>query len=159
MKLIYVAGPLFSVAERVFNSSLKARLLPYANVFLPQEDGGLVCDLVSQGATPIDAARSVFQMDLAAIHRCDVLLIVMDGRSIDEGAAVELGIAYSLGKLCVGLQTDSRRLLGTRNNPMVDCSLHAYFTSEQELISWVSSNLNSQRRASDSISTPSRPSV
>ncbi len=139
--LVYVAAPLFNVAEREFNARLKLSLLPHIDVFLPQEDGGLIGELVANGASAIEAASSVFAMDVAAIRRCDALLIVMDGRSIDEGASVELGIAYALGKLCVGLQTDVRRLILGRNNPMIDCALDAVFASEATLVNWMATRL------------------
>jgi len=136
--LVYLAGPLFSSAERAFNARLKSNLLPYVNVFLPQEDGGLVRELVAAGAAAHDAARAVFEMDLAAIRKCDLLLLVMDGRVIDEGASVELGVAFALGKECVGLQTDSRRMLLDRNNPMIDCALSQVFHDEVLLFNWAS---------------------
>lgn len=139
--LIYVAAPLFSCAERTFNASLKDRLSVDFDVFLPQEDGGLVADFVTRGASPRDAALAVFDIDLSAVRRCNALIIVMDGRAIDEGACVELGIAYSLGKICVGLQTDARRLLFGRNNPMIDCALNAVFTSEEALMPWMRTHI------------------
>ena len=135
--LAYIAAPLFCVSEREFNARLKRVLLPYVEVFLPQEDGGLMTELVATGASSGDAAAAVFAMDVTAIRRCDMLLIVLDGRVVDEGASVELGIAYALGKKCIGLQTDVRRLTMGRNNPMVECSLSAVFTSEASLVSWL----------------------
>lgn len=43
----------------------------------------------------------------------------MDGRGPDEGACVEIGIGYALGKECVGLKSDVRGLFGGCDNPMV----------------------------------------
>ena len=34
--------------------------------------------------------------------------MVLDGRIPDEGACVELGIAYANGKRCYGVKTDAR---------------------------------------------------
>ena len=48
-KKIYVAGPLFSEAERTFNSKLKEQLGEFIDVYLPQEDGGLLVGMISQG--------------------------------------------------------------------------------------------------------------
>jgi len=135
-RLVYVAAPLFNVAEREFNARLKRNLLTHTDVFLPQEDGGLIAELVANGASASEAAASVFAIDVAAIRRCDALLLVMDGRTIDEGASVELGIAYALKKLCIGLQTDVRRLVLGRNNPMIDCALDVVFASEAALVNW-----------------------
>jgi nucleoside 2-deoxyribosyltransferase len=67
-----------------------------------------------------------------------VLLIVLDGRTVNEGASFELGVAYALEKTCLGLQTDPRRLLPIGNNPMIDAALSQVFASIHELICWAS---------------------
>ena len=43
----------------------------------------------------------------------------MDGRVPDEGACVEIGIVYALGKGCIGLKTDARGAFEGADNPMV----------------------------------------
>ena len=65
-----------------------------------------------------DAALSVFKDDVAALRASDAFLNLLDGRTVDEGAAFELGVAYALEIPCFALQTDSRRLLPLGNNPM-----------------------------------------
>jgi nucleoside 2-deoxyribosyltransferase len=134
---IYVASPLFNFAEQEFNQKIKKTLSKYFDVFLPQEDGGLIVDLIRDGLSPEVAAREVFNIDTAALDSCDLLLIVLDGRTIDEGAAFELGYAYAKGKLCFGLQTDVRRLLSFGNNPMIECSCEIIFDSLDIMISWL----------------------
>ncbi len=136
---LYLAGPLFSEAEIDFNRRLKKLLLPFFDVYLPQEDGGLMVDMIAQGTKPIVAAAEVFATDVAAIEGCDVLLIVLDGRSIDEGAAFELGFAFAQGKPCYGLKTDPRQLLVTGNNPMIDCALRMVFPNVDALVAWTRS--------------------
>lgn len=133
---LYLAGPLFSQVERRFNCELTSLLERFFDVFLPQRDGGLLTDMVTTGISAENAAQSIFRTDIQAIKQCDVLLIVLDGRAVDEGAAVELGYAYALGKSCYGLQTDSRRLMGTCNNPMIDGCIEALFHTVHELLSW-----------------------
>lgn len=136
LKRLYLAGPLFSEAELTYNRYLKETLCPYFEVYLPQEDGGLMVTMVEDGI-PVDAAaQKVFIDDTRAIKECDLLLIVLDGRSIDEGAAFELGFAFALGKQCIGLQTDMRRLLPLGNNPMLSCAISHTFQSVKELLSW-----------------------
>ena len=61
---------------------------------------------------------------------------MLDGRTIDEGAVFELGVAYSSGKCCVGIQTDPRRLLPLGNNPMVECALDRVFFDTSEMSVW-----------------------
>ena len=135
-KRLYFAAPLFNDMERQFNQELADRLDEFFDVFLPQRDGGLMVDLVNGGMRPAVAAQMVFQLDVSAIEQCDALLIILDGRAVDEGAAFELGYAYALGKTCYGLQTDVRRLLGTGNNPMIDSSLERVFQNVGDLLTW-----------------------
>lgn len=133
---LYLAGPLFSDAEKSFNQNLKKLLTPHFDVYLPQEDGGLLVDMIKKGMHPRLAVQKVFTGDIKAIKNCDMLLIILDGRTIDEGAAFELGFAYALGKPCYGLKTGPRQLLATGNNPMIDCPLECIFKSADELLSW-----------------------
>jgi nucleoside 2-deoxyribosyltransferase len=133
---LYLAGPLFSAAEKSFNAVLASELGKYISVYLPQRDGGLVVDLVATGRSVVDANWEVFSRDIDEIERCDFLLVVLDGRAVDEGAAFELGVAFSKGKICIGLQTDPRRLLPQGNNPMLDGALTAVFSRVDELLTY-----------------------
>ena len=133
---LYLAGPLFSQAEREYNKKVKAALEPFFNVFLPQEDGCLFVNLVASGLSITEAARKIFTCDVKAIEASEFLVIVLDGRAIDEGAAFELGVAYAKGKKCVALQTDMRRLLPIGNNPMIDCAVESVFENIESLLVW-----------------------
>ena len=136
---LYIAGPLFSVAEKKFNRELRDLLSPFFTVYLPQEDGQLLVDLASAGEDVENAMKRIFEADLSAIRNSDALVFIMDGRAPDEGACVELGYAYSLGKTCVGLQTDPRRLLPLGNNPMIMGALSSAFSSADQLLEWAAS--------------------
>jgi nucleoside 2-deoxyribosyltransferase len=134
---VYLAGPLFSENERQWNVSLRDRLSEFCDVYLPQEDGALLVDLVANGM-PVEAAKNaIFDRDLQAIERCDILLLVMDGRVIDEGACFELGYAYCRGKICIGLKTDVRSLLTIGDNPMIVCALRHTFNNMDEIVDWI----------------------
>lgn len=137
-KRIYLAAPLFSEAELKFNIQVKEILDSYFEVYLPQEDGGLMVDMIENGISPTSAARIVFELDIKAIQQCDILLIILDGRSIDEGAAFELGYASAMGKICIGLQTDIRKLFLYGNNPMLSGALNFILKSLDELSKWAS---------------------
>lgn len=134
--LIYLAGPLFSDAELTYNLKLTSLLEEFFDVYLPQRDGGRLVDLVERGVPVKDAYRSIFDRDVEALRESDALLLVLDGRTIDEGATFELGVAYSLGKSCIGLQTDPRRLLPIGNNPMIDGALERVLCNTEELKFW-----------------------
>jgi nucleoside 2-deoxyribosyltransferase len=132
--ILYLASPLFSAAERSFNTFLKQALRQYFEVYLPQEDGALMPTLLDSGHSIDQACQIVFKNDMNAIRQADMVLIVLDGRAVDEGAAFELGAAYVLGKLCVGLQTDFRRLAPFGNNPMLSGALTKVYVDVESLL-------------------------
>jgi nucleoside 2-deoxyribosyltransferase len=154
---LYFAAPLFSKAELDFNKQIADLVQPYFDVYLPQEDGGLMVHMIAGGMQPEKAAEAVFNLDLLALKRCDLLLIVMDGRSVDEGAAFELGFAHALGKPCYALQTDPRRLLPVGNNPMLAVPLRAVFTQVDELLAWARSYSEENRPGSSLSPTQASP--
>ena len=134
---VYLAGPLFSANERRWSASLRSKLDELCDVYLPQEDGALLVDLVSEGMQVGRAKSVIFKRDLEAIERCDILLLVMDGRVIDEGDCFELGYAYCRGKICVGLKTDVRSLLPIGDNPMIECALRGVFADINDVSDWI----------------------
>lgn len=140
--LIYFAAPLFSQAECHFNENLTEKLetLGY-QVFLPQRDG------VERNKAPYDKMTkeerrlAMFQMDTTKIMESDVFLFVLDGRVPDEGACVELGIAYTHRKLqhpnkfLIGLHTDTRSaFIGSKLNPMIRVPLEYVAPTESRLL-------------------------
>ena len=83
----------------------------------------------------------MFDLDRSRIIASDVFLFVLDGRVPDEGACVELGIAYcqkwlqNSERLLVGLHTDSRAaFVGARLNPMVLIPLDYVADDERTLL-------------------------
>lgn len=123
--MAYIAAPLFSQAEKEFNLVVDRRLRQVGlDTYLPQRDGGEAAPLVRQGLDEDTVRCRLFELDARAVARCDLFVFVLDGRVPDEGACVELGMAYALGKSCFGLQTDCRRFGGTdSNNLMIDYAL------------------------------------
>ena len=117
---IYIAGPLFSEAERQYNKYLSDFLENFGfETFLPQRDGHKFSDLLANGTTKTVAMNKIFNRDINELKKADVVIFVMDGRVPDEGACVEIGYAYALGKECVGLKTDPRTLMSDLDNPMI----------------------------------------
>ena len=133
---IYLAAPLFTPRERSFNAELKELLTENFDVYLPQVDGLLLADLVRRGVNIVDAEKLVFDADIASMKEVDLLLALLDGANVDEGVAFEIGFVYSLGKPCIGLQTDIRRQLPTGNNPMIGRSMSHIFLNVDELLDW-----------------------
>jgi hypothetical protein len=140
--LIYLAGPLFSEAERRFNLELTHRLEAIrCDVFLPQRDGAERDRPPYDTMTPEERRHAMFHLDRTRILDADVFVFVLDGRVPDEGACVELGIAYCQKylqngeKLLVGLHTDTRAaFIGGRLNPRVLVRLDYVVDDEETLL-------------------------
>jgi len=103
---VYVAGPLFSQAEREFSERIvdiltrRANLSPSTNFFLPHRDGGEL------GKGP--SRNNIFELDLSKIDGSDVVIALLDGQDVDSGTCIELGYAYAKGKKIFGILTDFR---------------------------------------------------
>lgn len=116
---VYFAAPLFNPMERAFNEDMARQLQPIADVFLPQRDGALLTKLVLDGQSLESARRKIFNSDTSAINNCHAVVAVLDGRTIDEGVAFEVGYASALGKVCIAYKSDDRIMLPTGDNPMI----------------------------------------
>lgn len=145
MPRLYFAGPLFSAAELAFNAALAEKIEALGfTVFLPQRDGVESSREPWVAMSPDERRRAIFELDRDQVFACDVLLFVLDGRVPDEGAALELGMAYAHrqlakpGRRLVGLHTDSRAaFLGARLNPMLAVPLDAVFDDEAALLAYL----------------------
>jgi nucleoside 2-deoxyribosyltransferase/predicted secreted protein len=102
---VYLAAPLFSVAERMFNASL-SRLLEenLFSVHLPQDLGD---DTDNRGDKE---QERIFSVNKKALEESDVVVAVIDGADADSGTAWEMGYAYGLKKPVIALRTDFRRV-------------------------------------------------
>jgi len=101
---IYVAGPLFTLAERRFNAALSTAILEISRdieVVLPQYE------TAKMAGTP-DFAAEAFRFCLQAITECDAIAGLLDGSDVDSGTCVELGYAYANKKPILGIRTDFR---------------------------------------------------
>ena len=108
---IYFSGPLFTPYERAFIDGCAAVLRADGmEVFVPHEH---------ELAAGVDVtAASIFAKDLAGIEHADALLAILDGPSVDDGTACEIGMFHALlqtdptKKGIVGLLTDMRGMRG-----------------------------------------------
>ena len=123
-KTIYIAAPLFSDAELEFNKKLNDFLINLGfNTFFPQKDGYLLSELIDSGLEKNAAIQKIFEKDVEEIKTCDIVVFVIDGRVPDEGACVEIGLAYAYNRDCFGLKTDSRSLIDKLDNPLITGAL------------------------------------
>ncbi len=119
MSKIYLAGPMFNKAEKDFNQLITTILEENGySVFLPQRDGVEFFELKDK--TEQEITKIIFDTDTKAILEADILFMVLDGRVPDEGACVELGIAYANKKRCYGIKSDVRSAEnGMDLNPLI----------------------------------------
>jgi len=99
---IFLAAPLFSEAERDFNSKVAERLRNKGfEVWLAQESPFI------HGGT-FKEKETIFKEDISALKSCDVVVAILDGVEVDSGVAFEMGYAVAIGKPVIGLKTDHR---------------------------------------------------
>ncbi len=111
MTKLYLAGPLFTLAEQHFNAEL-ARFLERNGfeVWLPQEHE-------PRRNKDRGRARAIFKMDVDALNAADMVVACMDGPDPDSGTAWECGYAYAKDKLIVCYRTDFRINGDTKGAP------------------------------------------
>lgn len=96
---IYLAGPLFSTAERNYNLELANYLREGAlGVFLPQEE-----------CVGLSGPGEIYEKCVEGIRGASVVVAVLDGPDADSGTSWELGYAVARGIPVIGLRTDFRQ--------------------------------------------------
>ena len=108
---IYFAGPLFTPYERAFIDQCTAVLRADGfEVFVPHEHE------LATGAHV--TAAWILSKDRPGIETADAMLAILDGPSVDDGTACEIGMFHALmqsdpsKKGIVGLLTDIRGMRG-----------------------------------------------
>ena len=76
----------------------------------------------------------------------NLLIFIMDGRVPDEGACVEIGIAFALGIDCIGIKTDSRSFISGYDNPMITGALKNRVARDFDELSLMIGDLVDSRR-------------
>jgi nucleoside 2-deoxyribosyltransferase len=112
---IYLAGPVFTLAERRFNEELAGeleRFCPSLDVFLPQR-----CDKDFLNAA--DFSQRMFTCLMGALDNCEAVIALLDGPDADSGTSFEMGYARGRGKRVIGVRTDFRGSEGHAVNLML----------------------------------------
>jgi nucleoside 2-deoxyribosyltransferase len=103
---VYLAGPLFSQAERNWNASLRDLLATHLfEVFLPQEQG----EDTGAGRGSL-SVEGIYAKNRAALDAAHMVVAVCDGADADSGTAWEMGYAHARGKPVYAARTDFRRV-------------------------------------------------
>jgi nucleoside 2-deoxyribosyltransferase len=103
---IYMAGALFTAAERAFNRRLRELLVGFGyEVWLPQEH-----------EPRTRSPRDIFLADVEGLESSDVVVANMDGPDPDSGTCWECGYAYKKKPIVV-YRTDFRKSGDTESSP------------------------------------------
>lgn len=126
---IYLAAPLFSEAERSYNTYIADLLTKNLfDVYLPQDAGD-----DSAGRSRSEHER-LFSVNKEALENSDVVVSIIDGADADSGTSWEMGYAYARGKTVIALRTDFRHVgAGEHVNLMLEQSSKVVTTPEQLL--------------------------
>ncbi|MGA2120602.1 MAG: nucleoside 2-deoxyribosyltransferase [Methanoregula sp.] len=126
---VYLAAPLFSEAERSYNSFIAGLLEKNLfKVFLPQAAGD------DSAGRDRNTQEQLFTMNKKAIEQADTVVAVIDGADADSGTAWEMGYAYARGKTIIALRTDFRHVGATEHvNLMLEQSAVVVTTPEKFL--------------------------
>lgn len=131
---IYLAGPLFTQAERLWNKRLRdqlSRLYPNAEIILPQIQA---VNYIKDGAVNF---KGLVQECIRGLDVADVIVAVLDGSDADSGTCWECGYAYAKGKPVVGVRTDLRGSEDDGLNAMLrrTCEKVIYYPAVNEDVS------------------------
>ena len=104
--IVYLAGPLFTQAERMWNSTLRTELESQdarIRVILPQEEA----EKALAPGGDIDFGK-LKDGCLEGIDSADIVVAILDGADADSGTCFECGYAHAKGKTVIGVRTDIR---------------------------------------------------
>ncbi len=97
---VYLAGPLFTQAERAWNIELAALIAKAGHsVFLPQTE--------VQAIETLDA-ETIFRVDVDGVRSSHAIIAILDGTDPDSGTSFECGLAFALGLPIVLVRSDFR---------------------------------------------------
>ncbi|MGA2160842.1 MAG: nucleoside 2-deoxyribosyltransferase [Methanoregula sp.] len=100
---IYLAAPLFSEAERSYNTVIAELLRAhYYEVYLPQDTGD------NHSVRDKQEYAQIYNRNRRAIRDADIMVAIIDGADADSGTAWEMGYAAALKKPVIAIRTDFR---------------------------------------------------
>lgn len=135
--LAYIAGPLFDEGERWWITEVEKTVAAAGfETFLPHRD--------NPPKTP-DNVREIFQTNVAALDRCDLVVANLNGITTDDGTAWEIGYAAARDLRLIGIHTDWRRRFDDEVvNLMIECSMERIVRSLDELAETLGSPARSE---------------
>jgi nucleoside 2-deoxyribosyltransferase len=112
---VYLAGPLFTLAEQTFNLRLAKSIENIESTLklvLPQ--------LKNKELQKSECfTHDIFNYCVEMVNQSHLLVAILDGADADSGTCIEMGLAYAQGKPIIGVRTDFRSLEDRGLNLMV----------------------------------------
>lgn len=142
--IIYLAGPLFSEAERAWIFQLKTRIIELAARIGVEVDARWPWDFVPPDVLQAHgdkAGEVIFQACVSNLKAADILIALLDGAQVDDGTAWEIGYFFrhrsDPGKPIIGVRTDIRNAgecASSLANAMIEHSCARIVRSQDETI-------------------------
>ena len=130
-RIVYLAGPLFTQAERIWNKNLGEQLflkIPDVEIILPQVQA---VNFVKENFIDFEG---ITQNCIQGLEKADVIVAILDGSDADSGTCWECGYAYAKGKRIIGVRTDLRGSEDEGLNAMLrrTCEKVIYYPATKE---------------------------
>ncbi|MDN6639245.1 MAG: nucleoside 2-deoxyribosyltransferase [Tetragenococcus sp.] len=113
---VYFAAPMFAKSDLVYNSYLVEKIrqkYPELVIYMPQENGEI------NDKTAYADSKMIALADTEKVEESQLMIALLDGSTIDNGVASEIGVAYANHIPVLGLYTDSRQQ-GADNQQKLD---------------------------------------
>ncbi len=146
MYTLYLAGPLFSEAERDWHIKTKRLLIEKAaelykdiEIIWPYELITL-SEIESLGS---EARFEIFKRCKEALDKTDMVVALLDGTQVDDGTAWEIGYFYgikSIGMKIIGIRTDFRNAGDSKDaivNAMIEIACNHIVHNRDDLLATV----------------------
>lgn len=141
MITMYMAGPLFSEAERAWLYKLKSELLTQflgrigadINIIFPYE-------LIAKEELDSIDPDEIYYRCKKGLEKSDIVIAVLDGSQVDDGTAWEIGYFNAIRSeqsAIYGIRTDSRKageLYFSTVNAMIEGSCDGIFYTIDDLV-------------------------
>lgn len=140
---VYCAGPLFNPSECREMEEIADVIDNYWDTedqlfksYCPHRDGieyaGLGRFLTERGCDKVQEIvdRVIFAIDVYQVVTCDLMVINLNGRVADEGAYMEMGMAFATSTPVIGFKTDIRSAAFGVDNPMLTMALNLNIVSD-----------------------------
>lgn len=140
---IYLAGPLFSKAERNWIREIRKHIIQLVKSRGREVDIVWPYEVITKEEIDLlgpKAINEIFTRNKSHIDTADIMIAVLDGVQVDDGTAWEIGYFYankSENKYILGIRTDFRNAGDTKHslvNLMIEASCDKIVTDISELL-------------------------